>query len=344
MILVNNPGTWSDVYGPLRHASWDGWTLADLIFPFFLFIIGVAIAFSFDQRRGRGASRGELITNVARRTLLIFGLGIFLNGFPLFDWSALRIPGVLQRIALCYGAASLLVLTLNMRGQCVSALLLVVGYWMVTALGPGDGLTPETTLAARVDDALLHGHLLHDGWDPEGVLTTLPAVATTLVGVLAGHWLRSSRDAAERVAGLAVVGGTLTLLGLLMNRWCPINKSLWSPSYVVFTAGVALSGLVLCYWLIDVRGHRRWATPFIMCGMNPIVAYVLSTLVAKEMLLWRVPRADGTTLDLQRYLFETVFLRLARPIDASLLYAVTYVLVWLGLASFLYRRGVVIKI
>jgi predicted acyltransferase len=198
--------------------------------------------------------------------------------------------------------------------------------------------------AARVDNALLHGHLLHDGWDPEGMLSTLPAVATTLAGVLAGHWLRSSRDASERVAGLALIGGTLTMLGLLMNRWCPINKSLWSASYVVFTAGVALSALALCYWLIDVRGHRRWATPFVVYGMNPIVAYVLSTLVAKEMLLWRVPRTGGTTLDLQRYLFESVFLRLARPIDASLLYAVAYVLVWLGVASFLYRRGVVIKI
>jgi predicted acyltransferase len=344
MILVNNPGTWSDVYGPLRHAAWNGWTPTDLIFPFFLFIIGVAIAFSLGYRRGHGAARGELLISVARRTLLIFGLGIFLNGFPLFDWSALRIPGVLQRVALCYGAASLLLLTLGVRGQCVSARLLVVGYWMLTALAPGDGLTPETTFAARVDDALLHGHLLHDGWDPEGVLSTLPAIATALVGVLAGHWLRSPRAATERAAGLALAGGTLTMLGLLMNRWCPINKSLWSASFVVFTAGAALSGLALCYWLIDVRGHRRWAAPFVVYGMNPIVAYVLSTLVAKEMLLWPVPRTDGTALDLQRCLFESVFLRLARPIDASLLYAVSYVLVWLGVASLLYRRGVVIKI
>ena len=344
MILVNNPGTWSDVYAPMRHAAWNGCTPTDLIFPFFLFIIGVAIAFSFDQRRGRGAGRADLLASIARRTVLIFALGIFLNGFPLFDWSVLRIPGVLQRVALCYCAASLVALALGVHGQCVSALLLVVGYWAVTALAPGDGLTPETTLAARVDDALLHAHLLHDGWDPEGVLSSFPAVATTLVGVLAGHWLRSSRDAAERVAGLALVGGTLTMLGVLINRWCPINKSLWSAAYVVFTAGVALSGLALCYWLIDVRGYRRWATPFVIYGMNPIVAYVLSTLVAKEMLLWRVARADGSTLDLQRYLFETIFLPLARPTNASLLYAVAYVLVWLGVAVLLYRNRVLIKI
>ena len=344
MILVNNPGAWNDVYRPLEHARWNGWTPTDLIFPFFLFIIGVAITLSLEQRRGHGAGRGEIVAGVARRTLLIFSLGLFLNGFPLFDWSVLRIPGVLQRIALCYGIASLVVLRFGVRGQCVTALVLVIGYWMLMALAPGNGLTPEATLAARLDDRLLRGHLLHGGWDPEGILSTLPAIATTLAGALTGHWLRSPYRASARVAGLALAGIAATALGLLMDRWCPINKSLWSASYVVFTAGVALSGLALCYWLIDVRGYRRWATPFVIYGMNPIVAYVLSTLVAKEMLLYRVARADGSTLDLQRYIFESVFLPLARPVDASLLYAVAYVLLWLGVAAFLYRQRALIKI
>jgi predicted acyltransferase len=344
MIVVNNPGTWDDVYAPLQHAAWNGWTPTDLIFPFFLFIIGVAISFSLDQRRGRGGRNRDIIWSVARRTLLIFALGVFLNGFPLFDWSVLRIPGVLQRIALCYGAASLVVLTCDIRGQCITALLLVIGYWTVMALSPTDGLTPGATVGARIDDLLLRGHLLHDGWDPEGVLSTLPAIATTLVGVLAGHWLRSPRAASARVAGLAFAGVAGVGLGLMMDRWCPINKSLWSASYVVFTAGAGLAGLAVCYWLIDVRGYRRWATPFIVYGMNPIVAYVLSTLIAKEMLLWRVPRGNGTVLDLHSYVFESIFLPLARPVDASLLYAVAYTFVWLGVAAVLYRNRVLIKI
>ena len=342
MIVVNNPGTWDDVYAPLQHAAWNGWTPTDLIFPFFLFIIGVAISFSLGQRRDRGGRNRDILRSVARRTLLIFALGIFLNGFPLFDWSVLRIPGVLQRIAVCYGAASLVALACGIRGQCITALVLVIGYWTVMALS--GGFTPEATAAARIDDLLLRGHLLHDGWDPEGVLSTLPAITTTLVGVLAGHWLHSPRDATTRVAGLASAGIAAVGLGLVMDRWCPINKSVWSASYVVFTAGAALSGLAVCYWLIDVRGYRRWATPFIVYGMNPIVAYVLSTLIAKEMLLWRVSRGDGTVLDLHNYVFESIFLPLARPVDASLLYAVAYTFVWLGVAAVLYRNRVLIKI
>ncbi len=344
MILVNNPGKWDDVYAPLQHAAWNGWTPTDLIFPFFLFIIGVAITFSLDQRRVQGARNGQILASVARRTVLIFSLGIFLNGFPLFDWSALRIPGVLQRIALCYAAASVIVLTSSARGQLITSLLLVAGYWMLLAATPDGWLAPGANLGARLDDTLLRGHLLHDGWDPEGLLSTLPAIATTLAGALTGQWLRTSRPMATRVTGLACTGVGAVGLGLFLDRWCPINKSLWSPSYVVFTAGAALIGLAVCFWLIDVRGYRRWATPFIVYGMNPIVAYVLSTLVAKEMFLWRVAAADGRTLDLHQYIFESVFLPLARPITASLLYAVAYVLVWLGIASLLYRQRVLIKI
>ncbi len=344
MILVNNPGGWDDIYAPLQHAAWNGWTPTDLIFPFFLFIIGVAITLSQDQRRGRGLGKRALFAGIARRTLLIFGLGIFLNGFPLFDWSVLRIPGVLQRIALCYGCASLIVLTCGVRAQCAIAALLTLGYGVLMGLTPEGWFAPEASLGARLDELLLRGHLLHNGWDPEGLLSTLPAVATTLAGVLAGHWLRSSRSESGRVVGIAFAGVVATGLGLLADYWCPINKSMWSPSYVVFTAGAALSGLALCYWLIDVRGYRRWATPFIVYGLNPIVAYVLSTLVAKEMLLWRVLRSDGSTLDLHRYIFESVFLPLALPINASLLYAVAYVLVWLGVAAFLYRKRALIKI
>jgi predicted acyltransferase len=347
MILVNNPGAWTDVYAPLQHAVWNGCTPADLIFPFFLFIIGVAITLAFDDAARGGSDRRQLYGKIVRRTLLIFGLGIFLNGFPLFDWSTLRLPGVLQRIALCYGSAAVVVLSMSPRGQAITAASLVTAYWLVMTLTAAPGhawLDANGNLAAAIDDTLLHGHLLHGGWDPEGLLTTLPAIATTLIGVLAGRWIRSTRPPRQRVKGLVVAGTAGIALGVVMAHWCPINKSLWSPSYVVFTAGVALAFLAMCYWLIDLRGRRRWATPFVVYGTNPIVAYVLSSLMAKEMLLWRVTRADGSTTDLERYLFESVFLSLARPVDASLLYAMSYALLWLGVAALLYRRGVLIKI
>jgi predicted acyltransferase len=346
MILVNNPGASTDVYRPLEHAAWNGWTSADLIFPFFLFIIGVAVTLALTDARG-GADRLRLTGKIARRTLLIFGLGIFLNGFPLFDWSALRIPGVLQRIAVCYASAALIALSMRPRRQAMTAVLLVLAYWLAMALTASPGtawLNPNGNLAAWVDDALLPGHLLHGNWDPEGVLSTVPAVATTLAGALAGHWIRAAQRPLERVAGLVVVGTAGIGLGLAMQHWCPINKSLWSPSYVIFTAGVAADLLAVCYWLIDVRGWQRWATPFIVYGTNPIVAYVLSSLMAKEMLLWRMTRPDGSTTDLQRYIFESLSLPWASPVNASLLYAVSYVLLWLGITALLYRRGVLIKI
>lgn len=349
MILVNNPGAWSDVYAPLRHSAWNGCTVADLIFPFFLFIMGVALRFSVGQRQMDGAARRHLYTDVLRRTAVIFALGVFLNGFPLFDWSVLRLPGVLQRIAVCYGVSALIVLNSSWRRQASIATALVVGYWIAAVFVPVAGQVDgpfgaEGNLAARVDDALLHGHLLYDGWDPEGLLTTLPAIATTLIGVLTGHWLLVARTPTAQVAGLVGAGWVGAAGGLLLNRWCPINKNLWTSSYVVFTAGMALLVFALCHWLIDVRGYRRWATPFVSYGRNPIVAYVLSSLVAKELLLWRVARADGSTIDLARYLYESLFLPLARPVDASLLYAVAYVLLWLGVASYLNRQGVLIKI
>jgi len=347
MILVNNPGTWTNVYAPLEHAAWNGCTPTDLIFPFFLFIIGVAISLAFEPSRQRERDRGVVYVRIARRTALIFGLGIFLNGFPLFDWSELRIPGVLQRIALCYGSAALLVLMLRPRGQTVAAVGLIAAYWLAMALTASRGgawIGPTGNLAASIDSRLLNGHLLHDGWDPEGLLTTVPAIATTLMGALAGHWMRASRRPADRTLVLLLAGVAGIAGGLFMDQWCPINKALWTPSYTVFTAGMALVLLAVCDGLIEVLGFQRWATPFVMYGTNPIVAYVLSSLMAKEMFLWRVTRADGTTTDLQHYIFAVVFLPLAQPVNASLLYAVGYAVLWLGVAAVLYRKGVLIKI
>ncbi len=348
MILVNNPGTWRYTYAPLRHARWNGWTPADLIFPFFLFIVGVAITFSLGPSLGRAEPRRPLVAKLLRRTLTLFALGIIVNGFPLFQWDELRIPGVLQRIALCYCFAALIVLTTGIRGQVLTALMLLIGYSAALRLVPVPGYPPgpptmDVNLAAYVDDALLHNHLLHEGWDPEGILSTFPALATTLCGVLTGHWLRSRHLASEHVAGLFMVGTIGVAGGLLMNHWIPINKSLWSTSYVVFTAGMALTVLAVCFWLMDFKGYRRWATPFVIYGTNPIVAYVLSSLMAKLMLLGKLTLADGSKIDFQQFVFDRFFRPLARPVDASLIYALAYVLFWLGITAVLYRNRIIIK-
>ncbi|MBI3785220.1 MAG: DUF5009 domain-containing protein [Deltaproteobacteria bacterium] len=273
---------------------------------------------------------------------------MFLNGFPLFDLSTLRIPGVLQRIALCYAGAAALTLSTGVRAQAVLFSLIVVAYGsaMTWIPAPGSlvGLSPESNLAAWMDERLLHGHLLHDGWDPEGLLTTLPALATTLCGTLAGQWLRRSRPRHQQALGLALLGSVGVVLGLSLDPICPINKTLWSSSFVLFTGGAALAGLALCLWLIDVRGWQSWSTPFIAYGRNPIVAYVLSTLVAKQLLLWSLPQPDGTSTNAANYIFQKFYLPLAQPVTASFLYAATYTLLWLGVAAALYRRGVLIKV
>lgn len=349
MILVNNPGTWRSVYAPLQHADWDGCTPTDVIFPFFLFIVGVAVSLSFAAWTRQGGTRSKLFLKIVRRTLIIFALGIVLNGFPAFDWSEIRIPGVLQRVAACYLLASVVVLTLNVRGQTATALMLLIGYWAVMKLLPIPGhrlgiLKPGRNLGAYIDTALLHGHLLHRRWDPEGILSTLPATATTLAGVLTGHWLRLSKSPLARLSGLFVAGNLCVFLGLVMDPWFPINKSLWTSSYVLFSAGMALNCLGMCYWLVDIRQYRRWATPFIIYGTNPILAYMLSTLMAKAMILWRVTHPDGSKVILRRYIFESAFLPLASPINASLLYAIAYVLFWLGIMAVLYRKRIFIRI
>jgi len=348
MILVNNPGAWH-VYAPLQHADWNGCTPADLIFPFFLFIVGVAITFSVGHRMQGGEERAALLVKIARRTLIIFALGLVLNGFPYFNWEIMRIPGVLQRIALCYCVTALIVLLVDVRGQAITAAALLLAYWALMTLVPVPGhgvasLGPGTNLGAYIDDRLMHGHLLHHRWDPEGLLSTLPAIATTLSGVLTGHWLRSERSSLERVGGLFVMGNGAVLLGLIVDGWLPINKGLWSSSYVLFTSGIALNVLGVCYWLIDIKNYRRWAAPFVIYGTNPILAYVLSSLVGKATLLWKVSRSDGTRVALRKYIMETFLLPVASPLNAALIYALAYVLLWLGVTAYLYRKRIFIKI
>lgn len=355
MLLVNNPGDWGNIYPPLRHAEWHGWTPTDLIFPFFLFIVGVAMIFSFSARRARGASGRTLALKVVSRAAILFGLGLLLHAFPWWDvdLSGLRIPGVLQRIALAYLAASAIVLMTGVRGWALAAAVLLLGYWALEMLVPVPGvgagvLEPGLDLGAYLDRQVFGTEHLWDysrTWDPEGLLSTLPAVGTVLLGALTGRWIRADgRSALEKTVGLFIAGNVALVAGLAWGAVFPINKNLWTSSYVLFTGGIALHFLAVCYWFIDVRGHRRWTTPFIVFGRNAIAAFVLSSLGARVLGLVQVPDGSAGAVPLKRFLYEALFASWASPRNASLAFATAYVLVWLGLMWILYRRRVFIKI
>jgi len=346
MILVNNPGSWSHVYPPLLHAEWHGWTPTDLVFPFFLFIVGVSVPLSFGKRLARGDSRRDLLRHVASRSLILFGLGIFMAAFPRFDLLNVRIMGVLQRIGLVYLLAAPAYLFLGRRGRGILLLALLLGYWGLMTLvpvpgfGPGD-LSPEGNLGAYLDRLILGDHLWREQWDPEGLLSTLPAVGTTLLGIFAGEWIRGGSGKPVVALGLVVAGGLALAVGTLWGQVFPINKGIWTSSYVVFTAGAASVLLGGMFWVMEVGGWKKWATPFVVYGMNAIAVFVASGLVAKLMGIWRI---GGGGTSLKAWIYESLFTSWAGPLNGSLAFALSYVLFWLAIMWLLYRRGVFIKI
>lgn len=355
MLLVNNPGTWAHIHPPLRHAEWHGWTPTDLIFPFFLFIVGVAITYSFGKLQSQGAGRKALLAKAGRRGAVLFLLGLVLHAFPWWspDLANLRIPGVLQRIGIAYFLASVVVLFMGVRGQAVTAGLCLLVYWALMTLVPVPGYgagvldVPEATLAAFIDRAVLgtqHLWVWAGTWDPEGILSTIPAVGTVLSGVLAGHWLRSGRQPLEKLAGMFIAGNVLMVLGLVWNWFFPINKPIWTSSYVLFTSGMALNVLAMCYWAVDMKQWRRWATPFAVFGVNAIAAFFLSSLFARVLIMIRVPDGTGESTALKTYIYQNLFTPWLSPMNASLAFAICYVLFWLGLMWILYSRRVFIKV
>ena len=349
MILVNDPGSWSHIYPPLEHAEWNGWTPTDLIFPFFLFIVGVSMTLSFASRIARGVPRGALVIHVVRRSALIFAIGLFLNGFPSFDLSSIRIMGVLQRIAICYLVSGLLYLATfqkeptanrpacvraNLRVTATVAIALLVGYWALMTFVPVPGygaghLGKEDNLGAYIDRTLMGGHLWSESvtWDPEGFLSTLPAIASLLIGILAGEWLRSDRQAGRKVLGLAGAGLLLLVAGRLLHPYFPINKNLWTSSFVLFTAGFAMLLLAACYWLVDVRAWRAWTAPFLVFGMNAILAYALAALVSEVSTDFEFLHVHGHETTLHGWIYEKYFVPHASPVNASLAFAIFFVFV-----------------
>jgi predicted acyltransferase len=351
MILVNNPGSWSNVYPPLQHAKWHGCTPTDLIFPFFLFIVGVAITFSLSKRKEQGSSKKKLILNIFRRGIILFLLGEIMAAFPYFNLSEIRIPGVLQRIGVVYIISSIIFLYVNKKNiiYISSALLLI--YWGLMTLVPVPGvgpanLEPTTNLAAWLDNFLLGGHLWSATkvWDPEGVLSTMPAIVTALLGILTGYWLKSDNDKNIKTVWMFVFANLFLVLGYIWDGWFPLNKSLWTSSYVVYTAGLALHFLAVCYWLIDVKGFKKWVKPFQVYGMNAITVFFLSGLMAKSLYLIKVTDSAGEKISLKGFLFNNFFGSWLDPINASLLWAIFYILFWLGLMWILYSKKIFIKV
>jgi predicted acyltransferase len=349
MIVVNNPGSTERVWWPLSHAAWNGWTPADCVFPGFLFIVGVAIALALGRLRDDAAGRARAARRIRRRTLRLFALGLLLNAIPAFDLATLRVPGILQRIALCYGAASIAFLALDVAGLAALAGGLLVVYWALMTCVPVPGvgagvLTPDDNLAAWLDRTLLPGHLLHDAWDPEGLLATLPAIATTLAGVIAGRWMRGVRDARRTCVGLGAAGAAGLLAGALLAAVVPVNKALWTPSFVVLTAATSALGLAACAWLADVRGWRAPLRPLVVFGRNPIALYLLATVAAK--LLWIVPVVNpaGTITSLHKVLYRGLFGWAGNGSASSLLFALAFLVLWLPPMAALHRRGLFLRV
>ncbi len=352
MVLVNNPGTWSAIYSPLEHAEWHGWTPTDLIFPFFLFIVGIAIPLGLGKRLEQGITK-DIYFKIFRRALLIFLLGLFLNGFPYYDLSTLRIPGVLQRIAVCYLVTSLIFIHTNWKQQTIIGVSLLLVYWilMTTIPVPNCDITTiddkACNLAAYIDRTIFtENHIWRQAkvFDPEGILSTIPSIVTTISGVLTGLWLKTKRTDLEKVSAIFFFGIVLVVIGWFWGLFFPINKALWTSSYVLLTSGIALCLLGFCYWLIDIKDYKKWTKPFVIFGVNALALFVFSGLLSRLLGIIKVSDADGSSISIQEWIFENLFLSVASTINASLMFAISYIFLWLFLMWLLYRKRIYIKV
>jgi len=351
MIMVNNPGDWGHIYKPLRHAEWHGWTFTDLIFPFFLFIVGVAIVFAFSGKLEKGVPKKNLYTKIIRRTLILFGLGLFLNGFPFFNLSTIRIPGVLQRIALCYFVASLVFLHVRIRGQIAIGAFLLLFYWAlmewIPVPGIGAGLYEKgANLSNYIDSILLKGHMWSytKTWDPEGIISTIPAIVSTMAGMITGHVLRSDRSPTQKALWMMNTGTIALLAGSIWSTWLPVNKSIWTSSYTVLMSGLALLTLGLVYYYIDVKGRQKGVQPFLVYGTNAITVFVLSGIIAKLTYLIKFDVAGGTTITLKGWIYETFYTSWLPDYTASLAYSIGYIFFFYLWMLILYKKKIFIKI
>ena len=416
MILVNDPGSWNTVFSPLLHAEWHGCTPTDLVFPFFLFIVGVSITYSFGKQLAKGRSKASILGKASIRALILFGLGLFLAafpffggrdsltgsrsiiffvllgllilatlmrqvvsqekalvsfssqtqrlwdyallgifiafvvvGFPYFDFSHLRIPGVLQRIALGFFFSGLIYLYVpGWKNQLILLGSILILYWIIMNYIPIPGggapsLEAESNLGAWLDRTLLgSNHLWSQAktWDPEGILSTLPAIGTGILGLLCGHLLQAQTDPREKTAWLFIMGSACVFLGLFWNLSFPINKKIWTSSYVLYSGGLAMYVLGICYWFADVKGFTKWSPFFVAFGTNAITAYVASALLAKTLIYAKTPSGDSWW----SWTYETLFTSWLEPYTASLFFAICFVLViWLPI-RYLNKKRIFVKV
>jgi len=355
MILVNNGGSGKYSYRQLEHSPWNGWTLTDLVFPSFLFIAGIAIVFSNEARMARGESKGTLRLHVLKRAVILFLFGLVVNGFPLFHLGTLRIYGVLQRIAICFLFASLLYLW-NSRAwvAATTAVVALLGYWILMRWVPIPGigvpthsvplLDPNQNWVAYLDRKVLPGRLYEGVRDPEGLLSNIPAMGTILFGVLTGIWLRRPKSLSTKAVGLLVASISGLVLGSLWNAWFPINKKLWTSSYVLFAAGCTLLLLALCFYAVEIKKWTRgWTFPWLVFGSNAITAYVFSELLAAALDTITV-HDGGRITSLQQFIYQHWFFPIMNPSFGSLMYVIAFVLVCFVPVLLLYRKKIFIKI
>jgi predicted acyltransferase len=359
MMLVNNPGDWGNLYSQLAHAKWHGWTFTDWIFPFFLFIGGVAMALSLGRLADAGADKPALLRKLAVRAAIIFAIGFALNLYPNFDFATVRIPGVLQRIALCTLLAAPIVVYCKWRAQ-LQWIVGLLGFYsavMLWAPVPGIGagvLEPGQDFASSIDRMLLDGHLWAQAktWDPEGLFSTIPAVASQLMGVLAVRFLLSGHSRVEQTVWLLLAGLALVWLGLILDVvLMPINKSLWTPSYSVLTTGFALLVFGAFYWLLDAAqgaalrsAAARWSQPFLIYGMNALFIFAFSGFVVKTMAFIKFEQDDGSQSSLAALSYLPVRELPIGPVNTSLLYALLFNAVMFGVAWFMWRKRWFVKV
>ncbi|MEH3113173.1 acyltransferase family protein [Pedobacter terrae] len=365
MILVNNPGSWGHIYAPLEHAEWNGCTPTDLIFPFFLWIVGVSIAFAMSSSKANPSTHQKTIIKAIKRGIILYLLGFFLAIFGkiisalttdntiIEAFQTVRLLGVLQRIGIVFVISSIIFIKFSNKTIFKTLIVILALYWALMTFIPVPGigypnLEKETNLAAWIDRGILteaHTWASSKTWDPEGVLSTLPAIGTCLFGILIGVWMRRKDvNNPTKVAWLFTTGITSVILGLLWDLQFPINKSLWTSSFVLYTGGLASIGLALCYWIIDVQGYKKFTTPFVVYGVNAITVFFLAGLMPRVLNLIQITKADGNKTGILVWLYETCYTPFFSPINASLVWAITYVLGFYVLLYFMYKKNIIIKV
>lgn len=351
MIMVNNPGNGFHVYKWLEHSQWDGCTPADLIFPFFLFIMGVSIPYATDKKKGI-ISDNKILLQSGKRTLVLIALGLFLSLFPSFDFANARIPGILSKIGVVYFCCVWLYLrnTMEWQGWIFGFLLLAYYFLMILVPVPGIGypnLAPGTNLATWLDRKVFtdaHLYKPFSPYNPAELLTTITAVATGISGVVTGKWIKSTnRSAQQKIIWIFVAGGALIGAGLAWSLFFPFNKSLWTSSFVLYTSGWAMTGFAISYWIIDVMGYKRFTKPFVVFGANAITVYFLSVFIKRIARMIQVPYHDGRSNSWD-FVYQTIFEPFFNPYSASLLFTLVLLAGWMTLLWWMYNKRIIVKI